>query len=110
MSEPVTISDANFDEAVGKATTPVVVDFWAPWCRPCQMIAPILDELAKDYGDRIKVARLNVDENPKTAGKYGVMSIPTLIVFKQAKPATQIVGFRPKAELKKSIDSVLEKK
>ena len=107
MNKPITINDSNFDEIVLQSEIPVVVDFWAPWCRPCLMIAPILDELAEEYSGRIGIARIDVDQNPKTASKYGIMSIPTLLIFKQGNPVSHIVGFKPKAELKRSLDAAL---
>ena len=105
MSEPVAITDDNFDQNVLKAELPVLVDFWAPWCRPCQMIAPILDELAEEYSQKVSFVRMDVDQNPKTASKYNIMSIPTLIIFKGGEPVSHIVGLRPKAELKGSLDA-----
>ena len=107
MSEPIPVSDSNFDQTVLQANLPVLVDFWAPWCRPCLMIAPILDELAMEYSDKVSITRLDVDQNPKTASRYNVMSIPTLIIFKKGQPFSHIVGFRPKAELKRSLDAAL---
>jgi len=108
MSEPISVSDGNFDQTVLQAERPVLVDFWATWCRPCLMIAPILDELAKEYSSKVSIARLDVDQNPKTASKYNIMSIPTLLIFKKGKPVSHIVGFRPKAELKRSLDTALD--
>ena len=107
MTEPITIDDSSFYQTVIKSDIPVLVDFWATWCRPCAMIAPILDELAKEYSDKVKFTRLDVDQNTTTAAKYHIMSIPTLIIFKNGEPAAHVVGFRPKAELKKSLDAVL---
>ena len=107
MSKPVTIDDAGFEKMVLKVQVPVMVDFWAPWCGPCRMVAPVVDALAEEYEGRVSFVKVNVDENPNTAGKYGVMSIPTLILFKGGKPLTNIVGFRPKDELKKSLDAAL---
>ena len=108
MSKPVAVTDNNFDQMVLQAEAPVLVDFWAPWCRPCLMIAPVLDELAGEYDGRLSIVRMDVDQNPKTAAKYSVMSIPTLLIFKQGKPISHIVGFRPKAELKRSLDAALD--
>ena len=107
MSKPVAVTDSNFDQMVLQAETPVLVDFWAPWCRPCLMIAPVLDELAGEYDGKLSIVRMDVDQNPKAATKYGVMSIPTLLIFKQGKPISHMVGFRPKAELKRNLDAAL---
>ncbi|MFC2013388.1 thioredoxin [Chloroflexota bacterium] len=107
MSEPITIDDSNFDQTVLQSDKPVLVDFWAPWCRPCQMIAPILDELAKDYSGKISITRMDVDQNPKTAAKYNIMSIPTLLLFKNGEPISHLVGLRPKEEMKRSMDEAL---
>ncbi len=108
MSKPVAVTDSDFDQIVLQAETPVLVDFWAPWCQPCLMIAPVLDELAGEYDGRLSIVRMDVDQNPKTATKYSVMSIPTLLVFKQGKPISHMVGFRPKAELKRNLDAALD--
>ena len=107
MSEPVKIEDSNFDKVVLQAETPVLVDFWAPWCGPCRMVAPVVDELAKEYDGRVSFGKVNVDEAPRIASQYGVMSIPTLILFKEGKPFANMVGFRPKNELKKGLDEAL---
>jgi len=108
MDKPITIDDSNFAQTVLQAETPVLVDFWAAWCRPCLLVAPILDELAEEYSGRITIARIDVDQNPKTAARYGIMSIPTLLVFKKGEPISQIVGLRPKRELKRDLDAVLD--
>lgn len=108
MSEPISVSDSNFDQLVLQAEVPVLVDFWAPWCRPCLMIAPILHELVDEYDGRITIARMNVDENRATASKYGIMSIPTLILFKKGEPISHIVGLRPKEELKQTLDAAID--
>jgi len=107
MSKPIEVDDGNFEQAVLQSEMPVLVDFWAPWCRPCIMAAPVLEELAEEYSGRIIIAKLNVDENAKTAAKYGIMAIPNLIIFKNEKPVSQIVGYKPKAELKRDLDAVL---
>ena len=108
MSKPVAVDDSNFEQLVLDSEMPIVVDFWAPWCRPCLMVAPILDELAEEYSGRIGVARLDVDQNPKTASKYQIMAIPTMLIFKKGEPVSQIVGFKPKQELKRSLDAALD--
>jgi len=107
MSKPVIIEDSNFDKVVLQAKIPVLVDFWADWCGPCRMVAPLVEELAEEYEGRVSFGKVNVDKNPKVASQYGIMSIPTLIIFKGGKPVSNIVGFRPKNELKKSLDAAL---
>jgi thioredoxin 1 len=107
MSNTVPVTDSNFDEIVLKAKNPVLVDFWATWCRPCQMVAPILEELTQEYSGKLTVAKLDIDQNQKTASKFHVMSIPTMIIFKQGKPVANIVGFKPKDKLKKELDDAL---
>jgi thioredoxin 1 len=107
MSKPVEIDDAKFEESVLKADKPVLVDFWAPWCGPCRMVAPVVEELAEEYDGKMGFMKMNVDDSPKIASQYGIMSIPTLIIFKEGKPVSNIVGFRPKNELKKSLDEAL---
>jgi len=109
MVEPLKVDDKSFKDVVIEAKMPVLVDFWAPWCAPCRSIAPVVDELAGEYAGRVSFAKVNVDENPKLATDYGVRSIPTLLIFKDGKPLTQIVGLRPKAELKKQLDAVIGK-
>ena len=93
------VSDADFEAEVLKATGPVVVDFWAEWCGPCRMIAPALDEISGAMGDKVKIVKLNVDENPNVAAKYGIMSIPTLMMFKNGEIASRQVGAAPKQKL-----------
>lgn len=107
MTKTVAVTDSTFDEIVLKSTTPVLVDFWATWCRPCQMVAPILEELTQEYAGKLTIAKLDVDQNQQTASKFHVMSIPTMIIFKEGKPITNIVGFKPKDQLKKELDSIL---
>lgn len=101
------LSDANFKDNVLNSDLPVLVDFWAPWCGPCKMISPIIEELAKEFDKKIKFGKINIDEDAKTATLYGVMSIPTLIFFKKGKPVNQAVGALSKAELKKKITEII---
>ena len=108
MNKPIAVDDSNFDQIVLQAKTPVLVDFWANWCAPCRMVAPVVEELVGEYEGRISFTKLDVDQNPKTAGKYGIMSLPTLLIFKDGNPVSNIVGFRPKADLKRSLDEVLD--
>ena len=106
MSEHVKhVTDASFDADVLKSGTPVLVDYWAEWCGPCKMIAPILDEVAKDYAGRVTVAKLDVDANPGTPAKYGIRGIPTLILFKNGVAAAQKVGAMAKGQLTSFIES-----
>ncbi len=93
------LSDSTFDEEIAGAETPVLVDFWAEWCGPCKMIAPILDEVASENAGKIKIGKLNVDDNPDVARRFDVMSIPTLIVFKDGQPAKRMVGAKGKSQL-----------
>ena len=93
------VSDASFESDVLQSTEPVVVDFWAEWCGPCRMIAPALEEIAEQLGDKVKIVKLNVDENPNVAAKYGIMSIPTLMLFKNGEIASRQVGAAPKGRL-----------
>ena len=104
---PIQVSDADFDERVLKADLPVLVDFWAEWCGPCKMIAPIVEELSEEYAGKLEFAKLDVDSNPTTAMAYGVRSIPTLLIFKGGNPVDQIIGAVPKGALKNKIDSTL---
>jgi thioredoxin 1 len=108
MSKPIEVDDASFEQKVLQSKIPVLVDFWAPWCRPCLMAAPVLEELAKEYADKITFTKLDVDQNAKIAAKYNIMAIPNLIIFKEGKPVSQIVGYKPKEELKKDLDAVLK--
>lgn len=100
-------TDQNFQSEVLKSEQPVVVDFWAPWCGPCRIVSPTIDELATEYNGKIKVGKLNVDENPQTAQTYGVMSIPSVLLFKNGQPVKTIVGAQPKDNYKKAIDETL---
>jgi len=99
MSEPVAVTDETFEAEVLQATLPVLTDFWANWCAPCHMIAPILEEIAAEYAGKLKVAKLDVDSNPRTTLQYGVMSIPTLILFKDGQAVERLVGAMPKKNL-----------
>jgi thioredoxin 1 len=107
MGKTVAVTDSDFEQVVLKSENPVLVDFWATWCRPCQMVAPILEELTAEYAGKLTIAKLDVDQSQQTAQKYRVMSIPTMIVFKQGKPVANIVGFKPKDQLKKQLDAAL---
>lgn len=100
-------SDANFKKEVLESELPVLVDFWAAWCGPCKMIAPIVEELAVEYTNKIKIGKVDVDSSPKTATQYGIMSIPTLVFFKRGKIMDQVTGALSKAELKKKIEENL---
>ena len=101
------VGEQDFKSVVLDSQQPVLVDFWAVWCGPCRMVAPIVDELSVDYKDKLGFAKVNVDESPKIASTYNVMSIPTLIIFKGGKPFEQVVGFRPKKDIQKVIDKAL---
>jgi thioredoxin 1 len=107
MSKTVEVTDASFESEVLKADKPVLVDFWAPWCGPCRMVSPLVEELANEYDGKVKFLKLNTDDNVDTAARYGVRSIPTLLMFKGGQPVDQVIGFRPKGELKRTIDKAL---
>ena len=101
------VSDGTFETEVLQSATPVLIDFWAPWCGPCRAIGPVVEELAKEYAGKLKVVKMNVDDNPATPGRYGVRGIPNLIVFKNGQVAEQIVGAVPKTRLTQAIESVV---
>lgn len=103
----IVITDQNFEAEVLKSSMPVLVDFWAPWCGPCKIIGPIVEELAKAYEGKIKVGKMNVDDNPETAGKYGVMSIPTLMILKNGQPVKTMIGAQGKEAIAKMIEEAL---
>ncbi len=102
------LTDASFDNEIVNSKSPAIVDFWASWCYPCKMVAPILEEIASDYSGKIKVAKLDVDENMSTATRFNVMNIPTLILFKDGKEKTRLVGVTPKEEIARKIDEILK--
>ena len=108
MSEPLAVNDDEFDQIVLQSETPVLVDFWAPWCQPCLMIAPILDELAEEYSGRMNIVRVDVDQNLRSAVKYSIMAIPSLLIFKKGKLITNVVGAKRKQDLKQIIDDALK--
>ncbi|HZV35519.1 MAG TPA: thioredoxin TrxA [Verrucomicrobiae bacterium] len=106
-SNIITLTNDNFESEVLKSPTPVLVDFWAEWCGPCKMIAPILDELADEYTGRLTIAKVNIDDHQNLASEYGVRAIPTLLLFQNGQVAEQIVGLRSKRDLKASFDKVV---
>jgi thioredoxin 1 len=101
------ISDSTFEQEVLQSEVPVLVDFWAPWCGPCRAIAPIVDELANEYADKLKVAKCNVDDNPKTPSRYGIRAIPTLIIFKGGNVSEQITGAVAKSQIAAAVDKAM---
>jgi len=107
MAKPFAVTDQDFEEQVEKSTLPVLVDFWADWCMPCKMIAPIVEDLAEEYDGKMSFAKVDIDANPNIAMKFGIRSIPTLLVFKDGAPIDQVVGAVPKAVLKKRLESAL---
>jgi thioredoxin 2 len=106
QTKPLTVTDATFALQVEGSPLPVLLDMWAPWCRPCQTLGPIIDELSRELAGKIRVGKLNVDENPNTAGRFGVNSIPTLLVFKAGREVDRIVGVQPKAEIARRLKLV----
>jgi thioredoxin 2 len=106
QSKPVTVTDATFAAEVERSPVPVLLDLWAPWCGPCQMIAPVIEDLASEMAGRVKFAKLNVDENPATAARFKVSSIPTLLILKAGQEADRIVGVQPKSEIARRLQRI----
>ena len=107
MGKEITLTDTNFQSEVLDSDKPVLVDFWASWCAPCRMIGPVIEELAEEYEEKVKVGKVNTEDNAKITGDYGIISIPTLIIFKGGKPIDQIIGVVSKDVIKKKLDAVL---
>lgn len=105
-TEVKTLTDATFDAEISDAKTPLIVDFWAPWCGPCRMVGPVIEEIAQEHGDKVAIGKMNVDENPATAKKFGIMSIPTIILFKDGEPAKKVIGARSKADFEREFELV----
>ena len=103
----VELNDSSFDTEVINSDKPVLVDFWAPWCGPCKALAPVIDEISTDFADKVKVGKVNVDDNPEISMKFGIRSIPTLIVFKDGEVLDQIIGAVPKSEIEKALEKVV---
>lgn len=107
MGATKAVNEANFDRDVLKSDKPVLVDFWAEWCQPCRKVAPLLEEIATEMGDKVEIVKLNIDENPEIARRYRIMSVPTLTVFKNGEPVQSVAGARPKGDLVKLIEAAL---
>lgn len=107
MANVKEVTDASFESDVMASAKPVLVDFWATWCGPCRMVAPIVDQISTEYAEKLDVRKMDVDQNPNTAMKYGIMSIPTLIVFRNGQPVQKIVGYVPREKMKQQLDAVL---
>ena len=106
MSQTRTITDTNFNQEVLDSDRPVIVDFWAAWCGPCRAVGPTIDELAEQYGDQVKVGKLNVDDNPQAAARYGIQSIPAVLVFKAGRVVETLIGVQPKQRYEAAVQSV----
>lgn len=107
MSKVREITDTSFDADVLKADSPTLIDFWAPWCGPCRMVAPIVEELSEEYSGKVNFVKMNTDENPQVPSKYGIRSIPSLLIFKGGELKGTIVGYRPKGEIKKRLEEAI---
>jgi thioredoxin 1 len=108
MSEPLELTDANFEDQVLKSDKPCLVDFWAEWCGPCRMVGPMVEEISREYGEKLKVGKLNVDQNSETAAKYGIMSIPSLLFFNGGKVVDQVIGALPKKQLVEKVEKIVK--
>ncbi len=108
MSEPLELTDANFEDQVLKSDKPFLVDFWAEWCGPCRMVGPMVEEISREYGEKLKVGKLNVDQNSETAAKYGIMSIPSLLFFNGGKVVDQVIGALPKKQLVEKVEKIVK--